>query len=134
MSLYPVHYFLKRMKDVSVNWKYAKRSLNLQRAGSYFVTQNVPTRSTINIKGETMSEKDDGGRVYPNPYEGKNVHPNVLGITRRDWLAGLAMQGMMGDSNNLLAVRAGSVKDQERFLLAKIAYEFADAMIAESNK
>jgi len=76
-----------------------------------------------------------GGYVYPqNAYpEGKG---DWSGITRRDWLAGLAMQAMI--SNNLAMEKVLSSGEKFNIKLdvgvAIGAYRFADAMIAESNK
>ena len=64
-----------------------------------------------------MSRKD-GGQVYPIVGNGGTL----MGITRRDWLAGLAMQGFCADTN--CAVEG----------IAKISYKLADDMIAEGNK
>lgn len=77
-----------------------------------------------------MSEnKDMGGRIYPSVGEFPQ-HPSKierLGITRRDWLAGLAMQGE-------LASQSPSSEWHKPNKLVKRVYMFADAMIAESNK
>lgn len=61
---------------------------------------------------------NDGGEVYANSFS--------AGITRRDWLAGLAMREL-----------ASSLKEDEVWVFSEIAefsYKLADAMIAESNK
>lgn len=50
-----------------------------------------------------------------------------MGITHRDWLAGLAMQGE-------LASQSPSSEWHKPNKLVKRVYMFADAMIAESNK
>ena len=101
-----------------------------------------------------MNEKtkvDGGGNVYPFHHEFNEVESVYNnGITRRDWLAGLAMQGMLadGEMDNVinrfaenLADHAldgkdlkGGVNDSPLSDFAKKAYQYADAMIAESNK
>ena len=43
-----------------------------------------------------MSKIDDGGRVYPHSIN--VVNP---GISRRDWLAGLAMQGILSNPHTV---------------------------------
>jgi len=63
--------------------------------------------------------KDVGGYFYPNQLD-KNKDWSD-GITRRDWLAGLAMQGLLANS-----ACEFNPKD-----LADFAYKNADAMIAE---
>ncbi len=63
-------------------------------------------------------EQKDGGEVYPNGSWG--------GITRRDWLAGLAMQGMQSNVEGYANLTNENA--------AELAYKLADAMIAESNK
>lgn len=71
-----------------------------------------------------MTTKDEGGQVYPvvSPVV-EQVH--AAGITRRDWLAGLAMQG-------LLASHAPYTDPYS--MLAEEAYDIADAMIAEGKR
>ena len=76
-----------------------------------------------------MSKIDEGGPVYPQ-YR-KQIGENVYelgpegGITRRDLLAGLAMQGMLSNDDWDWKVPDYST---ER------AYRFADALIAEGRK
>jgi len=81
-----------------------------------------------------MSEKNDGGFVYPQIDGDTWTHEE--GITRRDWLAGLAMQGMLSEDGWLNAitdvcVTTGRNSDS---VLAEFAYDKADAMIAEGEK
>lgn len=81
---------------------------------------------------------DDGGFVYPasSSWSPQGDFEYSEGITRRDWLAGLAMQAIFG------GVGAQQVADRdERYdetnwaeVVAKNSYEMADAMIAEGGK
>ena len=79
--------------------------------------------------------KDDGGQVYPSreitTMDGKtgigwrrNEH---IGISRRDWLAGLAMQGYLASPD-------GKFSNREKIPVSQRAYEQADAMIEHGNK
>ena len=69
---------------------------------------------------------DNGGYVYPNTLQHlQEVGYGIsLGITRRDWLAGLAMQGLLTKAEQYVSGRE----------LADVAYKYADAMIAEGRK
>jgi len=70
-----------------------------------------------------MSNKD-GGFVYPSSHiteRGTTAHEDTLGISRRDWLAGLAMQGTSQILHDVESI-------------TKRAYKMADAMIAEGEK
>ena len=63
--------------------------------------------------------------VYPNP---ASTSPGVQygparGINARDWLAAQAMTGILAGSD-----------ETARTNVAKIAYEVADAMLAQSEK
>ena len=71
-----------------------------------------------------MSEIDEGGYVYPptDDYQDK-----YRGITRRDLLAGLAMQGE-------LAAETEDNHWESDANLATRCYRMADAMIAEGRK
>ncbi len=73
--------------------------------------------------------KRSGGSVYPFPsewskFDGRSKH----GITRRDGLAGLAMQG----------IASTWLSSGERWLkpsgVAEASYSLADALIAEGRK
>lgn len=67
-------------------------------------------------------KKDNGGHVYAYPDSAYNPRQN--GITRRDWAAGLAMQGILSNPSITLDSNA-CVHD---------AYILADLLIAEGNK
>jgi len=70
-----------------------------------------------------MSEIDQGGFVYPHSI----TEEFDSGITRRDWLAGLAMQGLIAScGENQKYAPAGEI--------AHASYLYADAMIAEGKK
>ena len=76
-------------------------------------------------------KKDDGGNVYAFASEwGENY-----GISRRDWLAGLAMQGILAHPEALERLKgsSGTVEEAERYLCVS-AYSFADAMIEEGKE
>lgn len=76
--------------------------------------------------------KNDGGQMcpgFPSTEDGRGILSE--GITRRDWLAGLAMQALVGTLTawvNHWQYDPPSAKD-----VAKTAYKFADALIAEGN-
>ncbi len=74
----------------------------------------------------TNNKKLTGGEVYPRDGRctwsskcGEWVKHSIPGISRRDWLAGLAMNGIM----------SGPQRDSRE--VARRAYEVADAMIQE---
>lgn len=85
-----------------------------------------------------MSKKDNGGFVYPPTafkkiQDGLSIMKCIEGITRRDWLAGLAMSGMIGEY--ILERKPNEDKDEtEQDILVSRAYSVADAMIAEGRK
>ena len=68
----------------------------------------------IQLDAHRWEKEHNGGSVYPY---NDGCH---AGITRRDWLAGLAMQGQCADSRTCEPVEVRS----------KWAYKLADAMIA----
>jgi len=86
-------------------------------------------------------KKNEGGPVQPNPLDipfedDGRKKDYVYGITRRDWLAGLAMQGMMANPEIIdseiaprMAQGEGSAEN-----ITKTSYRIADAMIAEGDK
>ena len=73
--------------------------------------------------------KDDGGPVYPQDCQADpNKPPRIFGgITRRDWLAGMAMQGE-------LAAETEDNHWESDANLATRCYRMADAIIAEGRK
>ena len=85
-----------------------------------------------------MPENNDGGYVYPMRMtieELHRAHHWSKGITRRDWLAGMAMQGMLSRENILteLDVNVNRRKTLKQ-VVAEWAYEYADSLIAEGRK
>ena len=70
----------------------------------------------------TDTKRDDGGQVYPSEHKWNQTYDP--GITRRDWLAGLAMQAYI--------VRYCCEIEQDDAV--QWAYEDADALIAEGER
>lgn len=68
-----------------------------------------------------MSEIDSGGPAFPMSYEQKQT--GVWGLTKREWYAGMALQGIL----QLLGSVAVDFGGPER--TAKMSYDVADAMI-----
>ena len=66
--------------------------------------------------------RDDGGQVYPSEHKWNQTYDP--GITRRDWLAGLAMQALVAQGNG----------DEPFTFVARAAYKQADALIAEGER
>ena len=66
--------------------------------------------------------KDDGGPAFPTNLEDWN---GGFGGMKRDWFAGMAMQGFCARHPD---------NDVGQDETAKLAYEQADAMLAEGNK
>ena len=57
------------------------------------------------------------------------------GITRRDWLAGLAMQGVcVGYFKDVLEDNPNYNIDKYQRMIAKTSYEIADAMIKKGKE
>jgi hypothetical protein len=51
-------------------------------------------------------------------------------MTRRDWLAGMAMQGIMSTEGSLKALPKGNPAR----IIANMSYQFADAMIKQGEE
>jgi hypothetical protein len=75
---------------------------------------------------------DAGGFVYPVYIDEDHPSRRVAdyGITRRDWLAGLAMQGMVAGMN----VDKSSMHPVTALEVARQAYHVADLMIRLSRE
>ena len=86
-----------------------------------------------------MTKPNDGGPAFPRPIGSHNAglsetgHP---GMSRRDWLAGVAMQGFVSHPENLVAIRLSAEQAgiSAPAMMARTAYGMADAMIAESGR
>jgi len=77
---------------------------------------------------DTQHIIDQGGYIYPLVSLDEKNTPHVeLGMTRRDWLAGLAMQGLTGTGSG------DSGKDNMHpttaLEISRTAYHLADIMI-----
>lgn len=70
-----------------------------------------------------MNKINNGGPAFPIPHQ--NVNFSKPGMTLREWFAGQALAG-------LLTTSGGYVPSREQ--IARIAYEYADAVLAEGNK
>jgi len=69
--------------------------------------------------------KDIGGHFYPNQLDKDKGWSD--GITRRDWLAGLAMQGMLSNMEE----KSAEEMQKDFDIIPMLAYRQADAMIAK---
>ena len=70
---------------------------------------------------------DDGGYVYPTVHGETWAHNK--GITLRNWLAGMAMQGIVMNPDWTMDALEDACK-----LVADNAYKYADAIIAQGRK
>jgi hypothetical protein len=78
--------------------------------------------------------KPDGGPAFPLPVaeiQGIATHsgqfgPEMTGMTVRDWFAAKAMAALI--------MTEGYASDEDGDFVARCAYEFADAMLAEREK
>jgi len=68
-----------------------------------------------------MTAKNDGGPAFPS-VDGRYAGSLYLGMTLRQWYAGLAMQGYLA---------SGCEQENPEFRLSAWAFAIADAMIAE---
>lgn len=88
-------------------------------------------------QGDAMTTKNDGGQVYPLIGDANTAGFVKLGITRRDWLAGLAMQGLCANPGGPFQANAScgwSLVNCSIENVAAVAYAIADAMIAEGSR
>jgi len=72
---------------------------------------------------------NDGGQAFPGMEKifdrlSGNYEISIPGMSLRDWLAGMAMQGIISASQ-------GTVKDVK---ISSMAYVMADAMLKEGSK
>jgi hypothetical protein len=74
--------------------------------------------------------KDDGGMAFPSGIPGGRT-----GLTKREWFAGMALQGMLAHSrgNPPHGYRPPG-NDHWHVAIAKEAHQLADAMIAAGKE
>ena len=64
-----------------------------------------------------MSEIDSGGPAFPMSHEQKQT--GVWGLTKREWFAGMALQGLLANPSTIL----------KQADIPELSFEYADAMI-----
>ena len=82
---------------------------------------------TIEAKrGSEMSEIDSGGTIFPTKYGTGDVGFHSLGLTKREWFAAMALQGLISAKlDTIHADTPNHVADAH----VKLAHIFADSMI-----
>jgi len=87
-----------------------------------------------------MSEINDGGPAFPTDGESQVSARlwHFSGLTKREWYAGMALQGMLSDPSpssrgcaEAVASNLATGRDISTFtgIITKAAYHYADAMI-----
>lgn len=64
-----------------------------------------------------MSEISSGGPAFPMSHEQKQT--GVWGLTKREWYAGMALQGLLANPSTIL----------KQADIPELSFEYADAMI-----
>lgn len=79
-----------------------------------------------------MSQPNDGGPAFPatSPVVDHVKYGELFGMSLRDWFAGMAMQGIA----SIPSTSQYDYKSQPLDKYASLAYQYADAMLAERNK
>lgn len=72
-----------------------------------------------------MSKIDDGGQAFPNTYPIESSASGTIGMSLRDWFAGMAMRGVVTAGIGI-TVHPEAI----RKWIAEESYALADAMIA----
>ena len=70
---------------------------------------------------------DNSGSAFPQIVDGKNMD---FGLTKREWLAGMALQGMCANPD----VTAPTYNGSRYEVIANTAFQLADAMILASKE
>lgn len=80
-----------------------------------------------------MNQCNDGGPVFPQEIDEECLYPDARvkfsGMTHRQWLAGMALSGLMQIKDRPKVDYLQRCKN-----ISKIAYNMADAMIAYEEK
>ncbi len=75
--------------------------------------------------------KNDGGNAFP---VGDPTHGGNSGMSFRDWFAGMALQGILGDHATINQIKDAVGPRNFAVQCAIMAYENADAMLVERAK
>ena len=122
---------------------------NAPKPKAKFCHAAIPSRQTWRCRcapvwpaGAFMTKPNDGGPAFPRPpvFIGDGNHADWWfmqdGMSRRDWLAGLVLQGVVSDPQTLCGMKLAGEQAglPTNTVITKMAYELADAMIAEGDK
>lgn len=66
-----------------------------------------------------MSEIDDGGYAFPGSYSEKGEMNWYVGLTKRQWFAGMALKGLLANPSTIL----------KQADIPELSFEYADAML-----
>lgn len=81
-----------------------------------------------------MTTKDDGGPAFPQDGTALKFPDYAsAGMSLRDWFAGQALAGLIGDQSFRAYARSHAGKSGPA-IHAEAAYQVADAMLAERSK
>ena len=96
---------------------------------------------------DAAAMKNTGGSAYPRNHvpgtvttdgEGRQYHtpfmPAQEGMTLRDYFAAAALQGVLSDHVKMAVWGCENGSEGAREVAAMVAYEYADAMLAERDK
>lgn len=82
-----------------------------------------------------MANRNTGGPAFPRPFSTEQANRRVLeqdGMSLRDWFAG---QSLAAIANSTILMAAKQVAEEDHStsnaVIAKLAYELADAMLEE---
>ncbi len=79
-----------------------------------------------------MSEIDSGGTVFPTKYGTGDVGFHSLGLTKREYFAAMALQGMI-DSDADVDPKFFGPLGKWGDVVAKREYQYADSMISHGK-
>lgn len=72
--------------------------------------------------------------AYQNPEAGQSELKSLPGLTKREYFAARAMQGLLAENKIDWGMWDINKNHSVKYLVARNAIEFADALIAELNK
>ncbi len=77
----------------------------------------------LSEKGERMSEIDNSGPAFPNTKENDSVGYGHRGMTKREYFAAMALQGLLANPSTIL----------KQADIPELSFEYADAMIRQGK-